>query len=661
MRKFHKIAALLLALTLFLGLTVPAFAAGEPQRGVLTYTEAVAPQYEDAGLFIDGLAPVKKNGKWGYIDETGKVVIGFQYDYAWRFNEGYAVVAKSVSTTPEPSDYVTHSYYMKAEIGFIDQNNHYTAFIDPYADHDSDWNYIPGPLTVAFFDLAHEDGEQENFMPGDQVWLFHNGMALINYTEPGSGGYTKGNIFKTDGSMVVPHKSGQPTGPLNEGLIPLWSDSGFGGYMDANGNSKFFEKELYGLELETSWGIDQNSRHICYTTAFNQGLAVARQEDNNAATGEITYLYGFIDRNYNWVIQPQYTDWYWKDTYRTCEIFGSTGLAAVADINGRWGAINKKGETVIPFQYELLSVASGGLIMFRQDGKYGYLDAETHKAAIPARYEAASMFSDDLGLAAVYDGQKAFLIDRDGKAVPGADSLDSATYFNLKADGSYQTYVPDSYVVIEKNGKYGYGKIDYLPELPKQGDTTGWAHGEVVEAIEADLVPVYLQNLYTQDITRAEFCDLIVQTVSETLGKDVETLVLERSGKTLTALRQEYKFNDTASANVAAAYALGIVKGYSGTTFNPYGQITRQEAATMLARTARVLGLNVGTPVRFADAGKISSWAAGEVDYISGITDPGTGRKVMGGVGSQRFDPLGGYTREQAIATALRLFHCVGE
>ena len=81
----------------------------------------------------------------------------------------------------------------------------------------------------------------------------------------------------------------------------------------------------------------------------------------------------------------------------------------------------------------------------------------------------------------------------------------------------------------------------------------------------------------------------------------------------------------------------------------------------MLARTARVLGLSAGPPVRFADAGKISSWAVSEVDYISGITDPGTGKQIMGGVGSQRFDPLGSYTREQAIATALRLYGAAGK
>ena len=51
-----------------------------PERGALTYTEVIAPQYEAAGLFDDGLAPVKQNGKWGYVDETGTPVTEFVYE-----------------------------------------------------------------------------------------------------------------------------------------------------------------------------------------------------------------------------------------------------------------------------------------------------------------------------------------------------------------------------------------------------------------------------------------------------------------------------------------------------------------------------------------------------------------------------------------------------
>ncbi|WGU70951.1 WG repeat-containing protein [Capnocytophaga canimorsus] len=47
--------------------------------------------YESAGKFKEGLAAVKLNGKWGFIDKTGKEVIPFIYtkvDYYDRFYKG---------------------------------------------------------------------------------------------------------------------------------------------------------------------------------------------------------------------------------------------------------------------------------------------------------------------------------------------------------------------------------------------------------------------------------------------------------------------------------------------------------------------------------------------------------------------------------------------
>ena len=51
--------------------------------------------YEDARLMIDGTyAAVQKDGKWGFIDAEGKVVIEPQYDDARSFSNGYAAVQK---------------------------------------------------------------------------------------------------------------------------------------------------------------------------------------------------------------------------------------------------------------------------------------------------------------------------------------------------------------------------------------------------------------------------------------------------------------------------------------------------------------------------------------------------------------------------------------
>lgn len=59
-----------------------------------TGKEVLSVPYDDVYSFSEGLAAVKKDGKWGYIDRTGKLVIPCRYEgYATPFSGGFAVVA----------------------------------------------------------------------------------------------------------------------------------------------------------------------------------------------------------------------------------------------------------------------------------------------------------------------------------------------------------------------------------------------------------------------------------------------------------------------------------------------------------------------------------------------------------------------------------------
>jgi len=56
---------------------------------------AAEPQFNDAGDFSQGLAPVSIGGQWGFIDKTGTLVIKPQFDDAADFCEGLAAVCVS--------------------------------------------------------------------------------------------------------------------------------------------------------------------------------------------------------------------------------------------------------------------------------------------------------------------------------------------------------------------------------------------------------------------------------------------------------------------------------------------------------------------------------------------------------------------------------------
>jgi hypothetical protein len=54
--------------------------------------------YSKAGDFSEGLLPVQKNGRWGFIDSTGKEVIACKYEKANSFSEGLALVSEVMSS-----------------------------------------------------------------------------------------------------------------------------------------------------------------------------------------------------------------------------------------------------------------------------------------------------------------------------------------------------------------------------------------------------------------------------------------------------------------------------------------------------------------------------------------------------------------------------------
>ena len=53
---------------------------------------AIAPQFDSAWGFSEGLALVEVGGKRGYVDKTGKYAISPQFDSASPFTEGLAPV-----------------------------------------------------------------------------------------------------------------------------------------------------------------------------------------------------------------------------------------------------------------------------------------------------------------------------------------------------------------------------------------------------------------------------------------------------------------------------------------------------------------------------------------------------------------------------------------
>ena len=81
-----------------------------------------------------------------------------------------------------------------------------------------------------------------------------------------------------------------------------------------------------------------------------------------------------------------------------------------------YGAIDKTGKLIVPDTFIYLGVCRNGLMSFKQNGKYGYLNKQA-KIAIPAMYARAEYFSDGLALAQLTDTSKIGYINTENKFV----------------------------------------------------------------------------------------------------------------------------------------------------------------------------------------------------------------------------------------------------
>jgi len=232
-----------------------------------------------------------------------------------------------------------------------------------------------------------------------------------------------------------------------------------------------------------------------------------------------------------------------------------------------------------------------------------------------------------------------------------------------------------------------------VPQLPSD-----WAKDTARKAFDSGLVPgekndesrfhTDFRGLYTANISRYDFAQLIASLIQKKTGMTLEDYVKSKGKYTKwytestisfdgerNVMRETTNdpFNDLGDLYVNHLYALDIVSGVkddsvpedgkyrrvmltwivevnglSNKQFLPDNELTREEAAALLYRTAKALELSIppqGSHV-YADADEISGWAQEAVQYA---TDSGAMKGIEGG----RFAPQDPLTYEQAYTMLL--------
>jgi len=208
--------------------------------------------------YSEGLAVVYKNGKVGYINKEGKMIINPCYDEGDKFSEGLAAVAIIEDGTKK--------------YGFIDKDGRLVipyqySFVTPFSE---------GKALAVIGTDAHCIGKDgKDIFPADK--------ASYDY----AGTFREGYAPAAKGSKV---KYIDKTGKIQ-----------FDGDYD---NGRPFYNGLAAIEKGDKWGyIDIKGKEV-----INCQFDEASQFYRDFAVVELDGKYGLIDKSGKYTVQPQYPD-----------------------------------------------------------------------------------------------------------------------------------------------------------------------------------------------------------------------------------------------------------------------------------------------------------------------------------------------------------------
>lgn len=221
--------------------------------------------------FKDGLARVKIKGKWGFIDNTGKVVVNPIYDEAQDFKDGLAAVSKK----DEKKDEILW--------GYIDKNGAVKINFQFVKDKNN-WYCDPGS--------------------------FSNGLAFTS-----TDGNQWGCIDKEGKYQINPQFEGNSRAEFKNG-VSLVSQGGSYGFIDNKGkyvinpqfkNARHFSSNNLAAvqHSDDKWGFinkegkyEVNPQFEEIAVGFFGDIAFVKSSDK----------YGIIDKKGLYIVNPQFDD-----------------------------------------------------------------------------------------------------------------------------------------------------------------------------------------------------------------------------------------------------------------------------------------------------------------------------------------------------------------
>jgi hypothetical protein len=288
-----------------------------------------------------GLYPINVNGKYGFMDRSGKTVITPQFDQTWGFSEGLASVkigtkwgfinTKGVVAITPQFDEALFFRYGRARVqlgknwGFIDKDGKYISSPNLLWAREFSGDFAPVQSSDRVFALVDRSGKMTLL---DKVQQLHSGFTE-GLMPAASGG--KWGFIDTTGKWVVDPQF-EAAWPFEDGLAPV-RVGGRWGYIDQKG------KFVVNPQYDSPEGF-----HDGYATFGSGGK------------------FGFIDTKGRAVVDAKFLEAY----------FFSDGLAPVKTEDG-WGYIDPTGKMVVSPQFDTAAVFQNGLARVTALGKEAHI------------------------------------------------------------------------------------------------------------------------------------------------------------------------------------------------------------------------------------------------------------------------------------------------
>lgn len=307
------------------------------------------------------LFPVSENGKWGYVDEHGAMIIKPQFEMASDFKDGLARIV------------AIDKIGYKNKYGYIDKSGR--MVVEPNYDQAGDFSdglaVVSKDYRSGYIDVAGKEVIPLQFV---EAFDFSEGLAAVHIQS--ENGSDWGYINKK-GEVVIPPK--------------FFKAFDFHGGVAKVIDGKFGEANLQGF-INTKGDFIIKPR-FSLTGEFAEGLIPVEIGGYDKKMGERLYSHisgkwGYVDKTGKIIISPKFDN---ADEF-------SEGLANVT-IGNKYGYINKSGQIVIKPQFEFSSNSyrcayfSDGLACFERDGKIGFID-KTGKVVIEPQFDFATKFID---------------------------------------------------------------------------------------------------------------------------------------------------------------------------------------------------------------------------------------------------------------------------